>query len=47
MSSTQNIPENNAEQSTDIMNVPTIFNEGENPVILTKLAIDNGEKKQL
>ena len=45
MSSTQNIPDNNAEQSTDIMDITTIFNEGEDPVILTKLAIDNGEKK--
>ena len=47
MSFTENTPNNNAEQSTDIMDVTTVFNEGEDPVILTKLAIDNGEKKQL
>ena len=45
MSATENTSNNNAEQSTDIMDVTMVFDEGEDPVILTEQAIDNGEKK--
>ena len=47
MSATENTSNNNAEQSIDIMDVTTVFDEGEDSVILTEQAIDNGEKKQL